>query len=155
MRLIDADGAQKGVVTLQEALHLAESLGLDLVEVSPGAEPPVCRILDWGKYNYQKTKQLQKAQRKHKTTEVKQIRFGLKIGQHDLNIKLQKVYRFLEDGHKVKLTAFFRGRELAHQEIGHQLMQDVLAQVSAATPIVVEQQPIFLGKQLNTVIRRK
>lgn len=155
VRLIDADGSQQGVVTIEEALRRAEAAGLDLVEVSPGVEPPVCRILDWGKYNYQKTKQQQKAQRKHKTVDVKQVRFGLKIGQHDLDIKLRRAMSFLEEGHKVKLTAFFRGRELAHQEIGFELMQQVLATLGEAQSIVVEQEPQLAGKQLSVVIRSK
>ena len=135
-------------------MRRAQETGLDLVEVSPNTDPPVCRIIDWGKYNYQKTKQQQKAQRKHKTTDVKQIRFGLKIGEHDLMIKLRRVHEFLEEGHKVKLTAFYRGRELAHQDLGFVLMSKVLEIVKSAQPIVVEQEPQMAGKQLSVVIRK-
>lgn len=124
------------------------------MEVSSGTSPPVCRILDWGKYNYQKTKQQQKAQRKHKTSDVKQIRFGLKIASNDLQIKLRRVTEFLEEGHKVKLIAFYRGRELAHQQLGFELMRQVLDQVKSLQPIVVEQEPALAGKQLSVVIRK-
>lgn len=146
-----------GVVGLQDALQRAKDSGLDLVEVSSGANPPVCKILDWGKYNYQKTKQQQKAQKKHKTAGVKQIRFGLKIGQHDLDIKLRKASGFLDEGQKVKLTAFFRGRELAHQDLGYKLIEQAIDQLRdlQENEIVVDQEPQMAGKQLSTVVRRK
>ena len=96
---------------------MARAKGLDLVEISPGAVPPVAKIVDWGKYNYQKTKQAQKNKRSAKALEVKQMRFGLKISDHDLGVKLRKVTDFLETGHKVKITVFYRGRELAHKEL--------------------------------------
>ena len=95
-------------------MQKASDEGLDLVEISPDANPPVAKIVDWGKFNYQRTKQLQKNKRNSKTLEVKQMRFGLKIGDHDLGVKLNKVSGFLEAGHKVKLVIFYRGRELAH-----------------------------------------
>jgi translation initiation factor IF-3 len=93
---------------------MAEDRGLDLVEISPDADPPVCKIVDWGKFNYQRTKQQQKNRKTAKTLEMKQMRFGLRIGQHDLDIKLSKVKKFLEAGHKVKITLVYRGREQAH-----------------------------------------
>jgi translation initiation factor IF-3 len=124
---------------------------LDLVEISPNANPPVAKIVDWGKYNYQKTKQLQKSKRSSKTLEVKQMRFGLKIGDHDLGVKLKKVEGFLTNGHKVKLVIFYRGRELAHKEIGFQLANKVLDILG--DKIVVEQEPQLAGKQLILVIR--
>ncbi len=153
--MIDAEGNQRGVVSIQEALKIAETANLDLVEVSPAADPPVCKVLDWGKYNYHKTKQLQKAQKKHKITDVKQVRFGLKIGQHDLDIKLRRAQEFLEEGHKVKLVAIFRGRELAHKEIGHELINRVVNQLREQLPIVVDQEPQMAGKQLSIVIGSK
>lgn len=149
--MIDEDGSQLGIMSKQEALQLAEQRDLDLVEISPNANPPVCKIVDWGKFNYQKTKQLQKSKKNAKTLEVKQMRFGLKIGDHDLGVKLNKVNGFLEAGHKVKLTVFYRGRELAHKELGFKLAERIIADYGDT--IVVDQQPQFAGKQLNFVIR--
>lgn len=134
-----------------DALRRAREHGLDLVEVSPNASPPVCKILDWGKYNYQKTKQIQKNKKKQKTSELKQIRFGLKIGDNDMDIKLKKITGFLEEGHKVRISAFFRGRELAHKEIGDALLQKVLNNLKDIA--VVEQEPTFAGKHLSMVVR--
>jgi translation initiation factor IF-3 len=149
--VIDQDGKQLGVLSRNEALQIAEDQGLDLVEISPDAKPPVAKIVDWGKYNYQRTKQLQKNKRTAKAFEVKQMRFGLKISEHDLGVKLKKVTDFLETGHKVKITIFYRGRELAHKEIGFKLADKVISDFGEA--IVVDQTPQFAGKQLNFVIR--
>lgn len=151
LRVIDDEGAQLGVLTRREALDLARERELDLVEISPTADPPVAKIVDWGKYNYQKTKQLQKNKKNTKVFEVKQMRFGLKISEHDLGVKLRKVTDFLEVGHKVKITVFYRGRELAHKELGFKLAEKVIA--SFGEKIFVDQQPQFAGKQLNFVIR--
>lgn len=134
-----------------EALQIARDQELDLVEISPSADPPVVKVTDWGKYNYQRTKQLQKNKRSVKAQELKQIRFGLKISDHDLGIKLRKAQGFLDDGHKVKVTAFYRGREMAHRDIGFQLAEKVLNQFGEN--IVVDQQPQLMGKQLSFVIR--
>ncbi|MBP7018011.1 translation initiation factor IF-3 [Candidatus Saccharibacteria bacterium] len=151
VRLIDENDTQKGVVSIEEALDLANQAGLDLVEVSPHAKPPVCKILDWGKYTYQKTKQLQQGKKKQKSVSIKQIRFGLKIGEHDFNIKLKKIRDFLEDGHIVRVSAFFRGREMAHKELGHDLLKKV---VDAASDISTVDQPASMsGKQLTIVLR--
>ena len=135
----------------QEALNLAREQELDLVEISPTADPPVVKVIDWGKYNYQRTKQLQKNKRNVKAQELKQIRFGLKISDHDLGIKLRKAQGFLDDGHKVKVTAFYRGREMAHRDIGFQLADKVLD--IFGDKIIVDQQPQLMGKQLSFVIR--
>ena len=132
-------------------MQLAQEQGLDLVEISPDANPPVVKIIDWGKYNYQKTKQLQKNKKNAKTLEVKQMRFGLKISDHDLGVKLKKVTGFLESGHKVKIVIFYRGRELAHKDIGFTLANRVIEQFGEA--IIVDQQPQLAGKQLIFVIR--
>jgi translation initiation factor IF-3 len=139
------------VLSREEALSIAREHDLDLVEISPNTDPPVAKIVDWGKYNYQKTKQLQKSKRNAKAVELKQMRFGLKISDHDLGVKLNKVKGFLEAGHKVKLTIVYRGRELAHKEIGFKLAQRVIDGFN--DQIVVDQQPQFAGKQLNFVIR--
>ncbi len=130
---------------------MARERELDLVEISPDANPPVCKIVDWGKYNYQKTKQQQKNRRLVKVAELKQMRFGLKIGDHDLAIKMGKVTKFLENGHKVKITLFYRGREQAHKEIGFKIAQRVIEDFGDT--IVVDQQPQLAGKQLSFVIR--
>lgn len=135
----------------QEALELAEQRELDLVEISPDADPPVCKIVDWGKFNYQRTKQLQKNRKSTKALDMKQMRFGLKIGEHDLAIKMAKVTKFLEAGHKVKITLFYRGREQAHKEIGFKIAERVIADFGDT--IVVDQQPQLAGKQLSFVIR--
>jgi translation initiation factor IF-3 len=135
-----------------EALQLAEERELDLVEISPNADPPVVKIVDWGKFNYQKTKQQQANKRNTKVLDMKQMRFGLKIGDHDLEVKMKKVTGFLEAGHKVKITLFFRGRELAHKDIGFKLADRVINDIFGET-IAVDQQPQLNGKQLSFVIR--
>lgn len=151
LRVIDENGEQLGVLSRNEALKVAEEQGLDLVEISPGADPPVAKIVDWGKFNYQKTKQLQKSKRNSKTLEVKQMRFGLKISDHDLGVKTRKVTDFLQTGHKVKITVFYRGRELAHKEMGFKLADKVIE--GFGETIHVDQQPQLAGKQLSFVIR--
>jgi translation initiation factor IF-3 len=149
--VIDQEGKQLGILSRAEALQIAEEQGLDLVEISPDANPPVAKVVDWGKYNYQRTKQLQKNRRSTKAAELKQMRFGLKISEHDLAVKMKKVSGCLEAGHKVKLTIFYRGRELAHKEIGFKLADKVINDFGES--IVVDQSPQFAGKQLNFVIR--
>lgn len=151
MRVIDEDGKQLGILSRQEALQLAEERDLDLVEISPDANPPVCKIVDWGKFNYQRTKQMQKNRKTSKTLEMKQMRFGLKIGAHDLAIKMGKVAKFLDAGHKVKITLFYRGREQAHKDIGFKIAARVIEDFGDT--IVVEQQPQLAGKQLSFVVR--
>ena len=151
MRVIDEDGKQLGVLTRQEALDLARERELDLVEISPDANPPVVKIVDWGKFNYQRTKQLQANRKTTKAAELKQMRFGLKIGEHDLAIKMDKVSKFLDNGHKVKITIFYRGREQAHKEIGFKLADKVITDFGDT--IAVDQNPQLAGKQLNFVIR--
>lgn len=151
LRVLDEDGKQLGVLTRREALQLAEERGLDLVEISPDTKPPVAKIVDWGKYNYQRTKQLQRNKKNARSPEMKQMRFGLKISEHDLGVKLGKVSGFLEAGHKVKLTIVYRGRELAHKDLGFKLASKVIADFGDA--IVVDQTPQFAGKQLNFVVR--
>lgn len=134
-----------------DALRAAEEAGLDLVEISPDANPPVVKIVDWGKYNYQRTKQLQKNKRNTKAVEVKQMRFGLKISDHDLGVKLRKITDFLNEGHKVKIMVVYRGRENAHRDIGFKLADRVIE--SLGDSIAVDQQPQLNGKQLIFVIR--
>lgn len=151
LRVIGSDGSQIGVLSRADALLEAERAGLDLVEVSPLAQPPVARIVDWGKYLYQKTKEQQRSRRNTKAVEVKQMRIGLKIGAHDLDIKLRKIREFLEEGHKVKVMVFFRGREMAHQELGYDLLKKVTERLQEVA--IVDQKPIMAGKNLGIVIR--
>jgi translation initiation factor IF-3 len=132
-------------------MDLAVQRELDLVEISPNADPPVAKIVDWGKYNYQRTKQLQKQKRGAKNPEMKQMRFGLKIGDHDLAVKTRKVTGFLDAGHKVKITIFYRGREMAHKDIGFKLAERVIE--GFGDTIAVDQQPQLAGKQLSFTIR--
>jgi len=151
LRVIGPDGNQIGILTRAEALLEAERQELDLVEISPNATPPVARIVDWGKYNYQKTKELQRNRKHTKATEVKQMRLGLKIGSNDLDIKLRKIRGFLDDGHKVKIMIFYRGREMAHQELGYQLMGRITESLSDVA--VIDQSAQLAGKNLSIVVR--
>jgi len=151
LRVIDQDGKQLGVMTKGEALRAAEAEGLDLVEISPDANPPVAKIVDWGKFNYQRTKQMQKNKRNVHVVDIKQMRFGLKIGENDLDVKLRKVTGFLEAGHKVKIGVWYKGREMAHQELGFKLAEKVIERFGDT--IVVEQPPQLAGRQLSFVIR--
>lgn len=133
-------------------MQKAQLEGLDLVEVSPNARPPVAKIIDWGKFKYQKTKEAQKSRKKSKSPDLKQLRFGLKIGQHDMDVKVRKAKVFLEEGHKVKLTAVYRGREMAHKELGFKLLERVMEQLGEIA--IVDQEPQLAGKHLNMTIRR-
>lgn len=151
LRVIDENGKQLGIFSRQEALNLAREYELDLVEISPDADPPVAKIINWGKYNYQRIKQIQKNKRNTKFQTIKQMRFGLKISDHDLGVKLKKVSDLLESGHKVKITIFYRGRELAHKELGYKLAERVITDYG--DEIVVDQQPQLMGKQLSFLIR--
>jgi translation initiation factor IF-3 len=152
LRIIGADGAQLGVMKHSEALQLAQTEGLDLVEVSPNANPPVARIVDWGKYNYQKTKQLQKQKKQQKTIEIKQIRLGMRIGEHDLDIKLNRTRAFLEEGHKVKMVLMYKGRENAHKELGFTLFDKISALLEDIA--IIDQQPQLSGRSLTLVYRK-
>lgn len=136
-----------------EAQRLADESGVDLVEISPNAAPPVAKIIDWGKYQYQKMKELQKNRKKAKTSELKQMRLGLKIGQNDLEIKLRKIRKFLENGNKVKIMIFFRGREMAHKELGFELIERIIAMLEEDA--VVEQKPQMAGRNLSITVRSK
>lgn len=136
-----------------DALAMAEEAGLDLVEISPNADPPVAKIIDWGKYQYQKMKEAQKNKRNSKQSELKQMRFGLKIGQGDLDIKLRKVREFLKEGHKVRIQIFYRGREMAHKELGYTMIERIGTLLEDEA--VFEHQPTMAGRNLSVVIRGK
>lgn len=136
-----------------DALAAAENAGLDLVEISPAASPPVAKIVDWGKYQYQKMKELQRNKKNAKQSELKQMRLGLKIGQHDLDIKLKKIRSFLADGDKVRIQIFFRGREMAHQELGMVLMNRIIELLEEDA--VTEHKPQMAGRNLSVTVRSK
>lgn len=138
---------------LSDALKIAEEAGVDLIEISPNATPPVVKVVDWGKYQYQKMKEQQKNKKRSKVVELKQIRMGLKIGTNDLEIKLRKIREFLCAGHKVKILIFFRGREMAHKELGYEMIDRISAQLEENA--ILEQQPQMLGRNLSIVVRSK
>ncbi len=150
MRLVDADGNMVGVVPLEKALADAEEAGLDLVEVSPNAEPPVCKILDYGKYKYEDQKRKAEARKKQKTIDVKEIKMRPGIDAHDYDVKMRAMRRFLDEGDKVKVTLRFRGREMAHQEIGVRVLQRVRDDLDEISK--VEQFPKMEGRQMTMVI---
>ena len=153
MRVISTSGEQLGIMSRQEALKTAEEAGVDLVEISPNADPPVVKIVDWGKYQYQKMKEQQKNRKSSKASELKQMRLGLKIGANDLEIKLRKIREFLVAGHKVKILIFFRGREMAHKELGYEMMDKIIGLLEDEA--VIEQKPQMAGRNLSIAIRSK
>ncbi len=151
--LIDAEGEKRGVVALEDALELAAEAGLDLVEVSPGAKPPVCKILDYGKYKYQAQKKAAEARKKQKTVEVKEIKMRPNIDTHDYDVKVRKMHEFFANGDKVKVTLRFRGREMAHQELGTALLRKVQTQMDEIAK--VEMYPRLEGRQMIMVLAPK
>lgn len=152
LRVIDEAGNQLGVISKSEALAAAERAGLDLVEVSPAANPPVAKIIDWGKYNYQKTKQLQQQKKQQKSVDIKQIRLGMRIGEHDLEIKLNRARKFLEAGNKVKIMLLYRGRENAHKDLGFVLFDRITEMLSDVAAI--DQPAQLSGRNLTITYRR-
>ena len=138
---------------LRDALQAAEDTGLDLVEISPNANPPVAKIIDWGKFQYQKIKDQQRNKRAAKVGDLKQMRFGLKIGAGDLEVKLRKIRDFLANGHKVRIQVVYKGREMAHKEIGYELIQKITDQLEEEA--ILEQKPQMAGRNLSVVIRSK
>lgn len=140
------------MLSKSEALQKAELAGLDLVEVSPGANPPVARIVDWGKYKYEKTKQLKQQKKQQKAIDIKQIRLGMRIGDNDLNIKVNRAMKFLESGHKVKVMLLYRGRENAHKELGFTLIDRITQQLEDVA--VIDQPAQISGRNLTITYRR-
>jgi translation initiation factor IF-3 len=153
VRVVNHDGEQLGIVSIEKANQLAEEAKLDLVEIAPNAEPPVCRIMDYGKFRFEEGKKLQQAKKKQKQIQVKEIKFrpGTDIG--DYKIKLRKLTEFLEEGDRVKVTLRFRGREMAHQELGLELLQRVKADLEEIG--VVEQEPRSEGRMMVMVMAPK
>ncbi len=139
-----------GVIAPEEALSMAYHLNLDLVEISAKSDPPVCKIMDYGKYKYTQQKKESLARKKQKTIEVKEVKFRPNTGVHDYNVKLRNVFRFLENGDQVKVTLRFRGRELAHLELGQELLERVLKDVGETAKLLSE--PRFEGRQMSLVL---
>ncbi|MFZ1682455.1 MAG: translation initiation factor IF-3 [Rhizobiaceae bacterium] len=153
VQLIDDEGKNRGIVPIGEALALAEEAGLDLVEIVPNAEPPVCKIVDLGKLKYQTQKKASEARRNQKVVEIKEIKMRPNIDDHDYEVKMRAVRRFFEEGDKVKLTLRFRGREMAHMEIGMELLNRVREELG---PIAkVEAEPRLEGRQMQMVLAPK
>ena len=150
VRLVAEDGEQVGVVSLDLALQRAADAGLDLVEVSPNAEPPVCKIIDYGKLKYQEQKKKNEARKKQKTIEVKEIKLRPNIDTHDYDVKMKSARRFIDEGDKVKVTLRFRGREMAHQDLGAQVLERVRGELDEIAK--VEQMPKMEGRQMVMVM---
>jgi translation initiation factor IF-3 len=153
IRVIDETGQQLGIMPPPQALTIARSKGLDLVEISPTAVPPVCRIMDYGKYQYQEAKRTREAKKHQKVIEVKEIKFRPKVDEHDYQFKKKHIERFLEDGDKVKATIFFRGREMAHPEIGRRILERLVEELSDVA--IAESIPRLEGNQMHTILSRK
>jgi translation initiation factor IF-3 len=150
VRLVDADGEMAGVVELPDALERAIEAGLDLVEVSPNASPPVCKILDYGKFKYEAQKKANAARKKQRVIEVKEIKMRPNIDDNDYNTKMRKVHAFIEEGDKVKVTMRFRGRELAHQDIAMKVLNRVRDEVGET--VKIEQFPRMEGRQMIMIM---
>ena len=153
IRLIDANGNMLGVVAVREGIRLAGDAGFDLVEISPNAEPPVCKIMNYGKYKYEAQKKAAEQRKKQKVIVIKEIKLRPTIDKHDLEVKMRAVHKFIEEGDKVKFTLKFRGREIAHQEIGRNLLDSIQAQLH--DEVKIEMSPRMEGKQLVMMIAPK
>ena len=138
---------------IERAIETAEETGLDLVEIAPNAEPPVCRIMDWGKFKFEQAKKLQAAKKKQKVTHVKEVKFRPGTEEADFQVKMRNVRRFIEDGDKVKVTLRFRGREMAHQDLGMRMLERIRDEM--AEDVVVEQWPKMEGRQMVMLISPK
>jgi len=153
VRVIDFEGKQLGVLPITEALAEAAKVGMDLVEVAPNSNPPVCRIMDYGKFRYQQSKKLQVARKSAATVQIKEIRMRPKIDEHDREIKIRKIKEFLEDGDKVKISMLFRGREIAYTGIGLKIMESVRDELEGVA--TVEQHPRIEGRSMVMVVSPK
>ena len=153
VRCIDPDGEQLGILSIDEAMNKAEELGLDLVELQPNADPPVCKILDYGKHKYQAQKRANEARKKQKIIEVKEIKLRPNIDQHDYQVKMKAVRKFIDGGDKVKITLRFRGREMAHVELGTDLLSRVQGDIDDFAKI--ESMPKMEGRQMTMILAAK
>ena len=153
MRVIDDAGQQLGIMSPQQAVAIAREKGLDLVEISASAVPPVCRIMDFGRYQYQEQKRARQAKKHQRIIEVKEIKFRPKVDEHDYQFKKKHIERFLADGDKVKATIFFRGREMAHPEIGRRILERLMEELAeVAAP---ETTPRMEGNTMHTILSQK
>ena len=150
VQLIDQDGQNKGVIPFLDALKTAEDAGLDLVEIAPNSVPPVCKLLDYGRFRFLEQKKQAEARKKQKTVEVKEIKLRPGIDKHDYDVKMKAVQRFFEEGDKVKVTLRFRGREMAHQDLGLRLLERV--KVETADIAKVESEPMLEGRQMIMIL---
>lgn len=150
VRLIGEQGERLGVLPLEEALKIAQGSNLDLVEVAPQAEPPVCRLLDWGKYSYERSRKAREARKTQKPVEIKEIRLRPKTGEHDINFKVNRMRGFLEEGYKVKVRVLFRGREITHPDIAHQMLSNIVTGLKDIA--VVEYYPRMEGRSMFMVL---
>jgi translation initiation factor IF-3 len=150
VQLIDQDGNNRGVVPTHQAIAIAEEAGLDLVEIAPNSVPPVCKLLDFGKFKYQSQKKAAEARKKTKTVEVKEIKMRPGIDDHDYDVKMRAIHRFFEEGDKVKVTLRFRGREMAHQDLGLRLLHKVRDEVLPVAK--VESEPALEGRQMVMIL---
>lgn len=148
--MIDADGTKVGVIPIEQALQIAESRGLDLVEVTPHANPPVCRVMDYGKYKYQQQKRDKEARKKQKTQTIKEIKMRPKIDEHDYNFKVKAIQRFLRDGHRVKVSVFFRGREMSFLDKGREVLERVARDCDGLGK--VDSQPKMEGRYMRMML---
>ena len=153
VRVIDAEGKQLGVISLADALTEASKVGLDLVEVSPTATPPVCRIMDYGKFRYQQSKKVQVSKKSQTVIQVKEIRIRPKTEAHDLEVKIKHVVRFLEQHNKVKISMMFRGREIAYTDIGKKIMENI--KNTLGDGCVIDQQPKLEGRSMVMILSPK
>ena len=153
VRVVDDEGQQLGILPIQEALRLAFERNLDLVEVAPNAVPPVCRLLDFGKYQYERQKKEREDRKKQKVIEIKEIRLRPRTGEHDIDVKVRQTLSFLEEGSKVKVAVRFRGREITHPEIAREQLDEFVERVGDAA--VVEVQPSMEGRNLFLLLSPK
>ena len=153
VRVIDAEGEQAGVLTRDEALAMAQEAGMDLVEIQPNADPPVCRIMDFGKFKFEQQKKAHAAKRKTKQVEIKELKFRPSTEDGDYNVKMRNLRRFLEEGDKVKIVVRFKGREMAHTELGEVMVKRIQADV--VEDAVIESFPRFEGRQMVMMIAPK
>ncbi len=153
MRVVASNGDQVGIRSIQDAIALAEEEGMDLVEIAPQADPPVCRVMDWGKFRFEESKKQQAQKKKQKQVQVKEVKFRPGTDDHDYDVKMRNLRRFIEEGNKVKVTLRFRGREMAHQDLGRDLLKRVEGDMEGE--ITVEQFPRMEGRQMVMMIAPK
>lgn len=153
VRCIGPDGNQIGIISTREAMELAQRAGLDLVEIAPHAQPPVCRIMDYGKYKYEMEKRQRQAKKHQMATKMKEVQFHPNVAEHDYQTKLRHIMEFLQDGHRVKVTLFFRGREREHEDLGFEVVNRVIRDIASVG--VAEQAPKLMGRSIMMMLTPK